>query len=125
MPASPPSRPLLRRQERFCIAYLLGGNASRAAWDAGYTSGNSANQGYRLLKRPEIQARIAELQRSLGRGFAGDAEALLGKLEAIYQQAIEGTYFNAAVRVVELQARIAGRIRSKATLPPELRNDEK
>jgi phage terminase small subunit len=101
---------------------VLGGNATRAAWDAGYTKGNGPNQGYRLLKRPEIQARIADIQRAIGRGSAADAEAVIGKLEAAYRQAVEAQYFNAAARLVEVQARIAGHLKSRVAAP---HSDEK
>ena len=124
--ASPgPAKPLRRRHEKFCIAYVMRGEATRAAWDAGYSSGSGHNQGYRLLRRPQIQARLAELQRGLAQGFAGDAEALLGKLEAVYRQAVEGGYYNAAVRIVEVQARMAGHLKSKARQPLAPENDEK
>ncbi|HEX9702140.1 MAG TPA: terminase small subunit [Rhodospirillales bacterium] len=115
---SPEPNPLLRRQERFCQLFAVTGNATTAAYQAGYKFEAARNQGYRLLRRPEIQARVAELQRELARAINFDAEVTLARLEAVYRQAIEGGYLNAAARVVEMQARIAGQLRSKATLPP-------
>ena len=114
-----------RRHEKFCIAYVMKGEATRAAWDAGYSGGSAHNQAYRLLKRPEIQARIAEIQRGLARGFAADAEALLGKLEAVYRHCIEAGRYNAAVRVVEVQARMGGHLKTQARQPHVAENDEK
>ncbi len=118
-------RPWLRRHERFCQLFVVYGNAAEAAYKAGYAFAGSANQGYRLLKRPEIQARIAELHRALATHFSLDAEVLLGKLEAVYRQAIEAESLSAAARVVELQARMAGHLTSRARLAAAPADDDK
>ena len=101
------------RHEAFCQHFVLLGNASYAAVDAGYARPSSRNQGYRLMRRPAIRTRIAEIRRVLGRAYCLDAEVLLGKLEAIYQRANENHFFHAAARAVELQARIAGNVHSR------------
>ncbi len=98
------------RHEAFCQHFVLLGNASYAAIDAGYSPPSSRNQGYRLMRRPQIRARIAEIRRVLARAYCLDAQVLLGKLEAVYQRANENHFFHAAARAVELQARIAGHI---------------
>ncbi len=100
------------RHEAFCQHFVLLGNASYAAIDAGYARPSARNQGYRLMRRPAIRARIAEIRRVLARAYCLDAEVLLGKLEAIYQRANEHHFFHAAARAVELQARIAGHVPS-------------
>jgi len=115
--AAPQAKPLRPRQERFCQLYAVIGNASDAAWQAGYTFADSRNRGYRLLRRPEIQARVAELQRDLARAIRFDAEMMLGKLEGIYRQAVQGGYYNAAARIVEIQARVAGHLRLQSAAP--------
>ena len=112
-PESPEARtdPLLNpRHEAFCQHFVLLGNAAYAAVDAGYARPSSRNQGYRLMRRPAIRARIAEIRRVLARAYCLDAEVLLGKLEAVYQRANENHFFHAAARAVELQARIAGHV---------------
>ncbi len=98
------------RHEAFCQHFVLLGNASYAAIDAGYARPSSRNQGYRLMRRAAIRARIAEIRRVLARAYCLDAQVLLGKLEAVYQRANENHFFHAAARAVELQARIAGYI---------------
>ena len=105
------------RHEAFCQHFVLRGNAACAAIDAGYARPSSRNQGYRLMSRPAIRARIAEIRRVLARAYCLDAEVLLGKLEAIYQRANENHFFNAAARAVELQARIAGHAPSRPLAP--------
>ena len=102
-------KPLRARHEAFCQYFVLGGNATYAARAAKYSPQSSRNQGYRLMRQPRIVARIGEIRRGLARAYAIDAEVLLGKLEAIYQRAVEDHHFHAAVRAVEAQARIADR----------------
>ncbi|MBI2587168.1 MAG: terminase small subunit [Rhodospirillales bacterium] len=105
---SAPPKPLRRRHELFCQYFVLYGNAARAAGEAGYAPESCKNQGYRLLKRPEVKARIAEIHRELAGDFNPDGEVLLGKLEAVYRRAVDDGYLNAAARIVELQARLTG-----------------
>ena len=106
-------RPWLRRHEAFCHHFVLYGNASRAALEAGYSVLACKNQGYRLLRRPEVKARIAAIHRAMGADITRDFDVLLGKLEAVYRRAVDGGYLNAAARVVELQARMAGRLAAR------------
>ena len=98
---------LTPRHEAFCQYFVLGGNAAYAARDAGYAAGSSKNQGYRLMRRARIRARVAAIRSELAGVYALDARVLLGKLEALYLRAIEGHHFHAGVRAVEAQARIA------------------
>jgi len=95
------------RHEAFCHYFVLWGNASVVACEAGYSPRSSKNQGYRLMRQPRIRARIADIRRELARAYALDAQVLLGKLESLYQRANEDHHFHAAVRAVEAQARIA------------------
>ena len=50
------------KQARFCDEYLVDLNATQAAIRAGYSQKTAGEIGYELLKKPEVQARIAELQ---------------------------------------------------------------
>jgi len=106
-PETPEPKPLHHRHEAFCHYFVLYGNATAAAIDAGYKSKWARNQGYRLGRQPVIRARIAEICSMLSRDYCLDANVLLGKLEAVYQRAHENHHFHAAARVVEIQARIA------------------
>lgn len=71
-------------------------------------------QASRLLRRPEIAARVAELRAETARRNCLDADALFGKLEAIYDLCIGFGRFGPAVRAVEAQARLAGYLSAKA-----------
>jgi len=110
--------PLPPRQEAFCHYFVLWGNASVAASEAGYARGSAKNQGYRLSQKPRIRARIAALRRGLARAYGLDAEILVGKLEALYQRAIEDHHFHAAARCVEIQARMAGHVEGRFKVVP-------
>lgn len=110
---APGPDPLPPRQEAFCHYFVLWGNASVAASEAGYAPRSAKNQGYRLTQNPRIRARIAALRRGLARAYGLDAEVLVGKLEALYQRAVEDHHFYAAARCVELQARMAGHVEGR------------
>ena len=105
-----PEKSLRHRHEAFCQHFVLLGNATDAAARAGYASEWARNQGYRLMRQPRIQARVAEIRSGLARAYCLDAGVLLGKLEAVYQRAIGNLDFHAAARCVEIQARIAGHV---------------
>ena len=109
-PAAVPdqNKPLRSRHEAFCQHFVLLGNAADAASKAGYAYEWARNQGYRLMRQPRIQARVAEIRSGLASAYCLDAGVLLGKLEAVYQRAVCEHNFHAAARCVEIQARIAG-----------------
>ena len=114
------------QHEVFCRAYVGSGNATEAARKADYSWETAANQAYRLLKRPEIQARVAELTAEraaddaayeatraahrdrLAAMRATEAEALLAKLDPIYEEMLDTGDHSGVLKVVALQARIAG-----------------
>lgn len=50
------------KQERFVQEYLVDLNATQAAIRAGYSAKTAGQQGFDLLKKPEIQSRIAAAQ---------------------------------------------------------------
>ncbi len=111
--AAPGQKSLRPRHEAFCQHFVLLGNATDAAARAGYSYEWARNQGYRLMRQPAIQARVAEIRAGLARVYCLDAGVLLGKLEAVYQRAIGNLDFHAAARSVEIQARIAGHVDKK------------
>ena len=121
-------KPLNPRHEAFCQYFVLGGNATYAARSAGYAPQSCNNQGYRLMRRPRIRARVAAIRSELAHAYGLDAHVLLGKLEALYQRAVEDNCVHAGVRAVEAQARIAGHLQGRAALavraPSRTTNDD-
>ncbi|MBC8337171.1 MAG: terminase small subunit [Rhodospirillales bacterium] len=117
---APAAKKLRHRHEAFCQHFVLCGTATIAAIKAGYSRLSAHNQGYRLMRHPAIQARIAEIHSRLAHAYCLDTDVLLGKLEAVYQRAHETRQFGAAARAVEIQARIARQIIPKQ-IPGELK----
>lgn len=113
----PPLRP---RQENFCRRFVEYANAAVAARAAGYALESAKNHGYRLLKQPQIRARIADLQAELARETATEDEVLIGKLETVYRRAIDDHHFHAAARAVEAQARLIARLRLAGSRGPAI-----
>jgi multidrug efflux pump subunit AcrA (membrane-fusion protein) len=103
-----------RRHENFCRNYALVPNGTRAAHMCGYSRRTARYQASRLLRRSEIAARIAELRAETARRNCLDADALFGKLEAVYDLCIGYGRFGPAVRAVEAQARLAGYLTAQA-----------
>lgn len=103
--------PTLKPQyEEFCQAYVRSPNAGEAAREAGYAFEHRYQQGYRLLQRADICQRIAELRAAAADRDCVRVEALLTKLETFYRLALKDHNANAAVRVIELQAKLVGLI---------------
>jgi len=53
---------LPQMQRMFCIKYFELGNATKAAIEAGYSPRTAKQQGYNLLSKPRVQARLEELR---------------------------------------------------------------
>lgn len=104
-----------RQYETFCYSYVRFPNAGEAAEDAGYSYQNRHQQGYRLLRRPQIQRRIRELREELAAHEAQSVGVLLAKLETSFKRAIKDGNCYAAVRVLELQAKLNGFIAGRPT----------
>ena len=54
------------REKQFISNYLEHFNASKAARDAGYAAGTAGQQGYELLHKPHIKAKIDKYMESAG-----------------------------------------------------------
>jgi phage terminase small subunit len=97
---------LKRRYEAFCRSYAADPNASAAAMAAGYSDDSSEKQGWRLLQRPEIVARIAELRAERAARDSLSLPALLAKLDTAYRIASESGNAMAVVRIAEMEAKL-------------------
>jgi len=96
------------RHETYCQVYVYNANAALAARQAGYAPGSARQQGHRLLRKPGVAARIAEIREGLAQEGCRSTATLLGKLENIYNRALEAGHYIAAARTVEIQSRLAG-----------------
>lgn len=71
---------LTYKEERFCQEYIVDYNQTKAAIRAGYAEKSAAKTGCKLMKRPEILARIFEIQKELADKLMLTRERIVLKL---------------------------------------------
>ncbi len=87
---------------------MSGGRWARAAAiAAGYGEDNAAAQACRLLARVDIQGRIAALREEVAVRQVADTNAVLARLQSIYELALEQNQLNTALRAVAMQLKLA------------------
>jgi hypothetical protein len=91
------------RKEQFCQNYILHRNATKAAKDAGYKEASAYNQGYRLLKEPEVQERIEELANEISTDID-----VISEIEKQYETARNAGHGTTALKALELLSRVRG-----------------
>jgi len=91
------------KQERFCQAYILHRNATKAAATAGYSETSAHNQGHRLLQDERIKERIDELTNEI----STDVD-VISEIEKQYEVARNPGNGNTALKALELLARVRG-----------------
>ena len=94
---------LKEKQEKFCQAYILHRNATRAAIAAGYSEASAHNQGYRLLQDERIQERIQELTNEI----STDVD-VISEIEKQYETARNAGHGAVALKALELLSRVRG-----------------
>lgn len=62
-----PADELTDKQKQFALRYVVHGNKSRAAVEAGYGTGQPGAQAYQLLQLPKVNTYVAQLRESLNR----------------------------------------------------------
>jgi phage terminase small subunit len=100
--------------EVFCQSYVANPNATIAARDAGYHPDYAKQQGYRLLRRPAIVGRIAQLRADIAERECLTPGAMLAKLENAFRAALKRDQPAAAARIVESQAKLVGQLTKPA-----------
>lgn len=72
------------RKIAFIEAYIVNGNnATDAALVAGYSKGGAAQQGYRMLKDPEIMSILRQRQDALANKYQLNTESVIAELSKI------------------------------------------
>ena len=74
---------MTKKQERFCIEYLIDANATQAAIRAGYSKKTAYSQGERLLKNVEVQNYIQEQMKQLESDTIASAEEVIKYLTSV------------------------------------------
>ena len=89
--------------EKFCQSYLISKNATQSAISAGYSERSAHNQGWRLLKEPQIIERLAELE-----GEYNTDVDVITELEKQYEAAKANGNGATALKALEILSRIRG-----------------
>lgn len=105
---------LKEKQEKFCQAYILHRNATRAAIAAGYSEASAHNQGYRLLQDDKIQERIEELTNEI----STDVD-VISEIEKQYETARNAGHGAVALKALELLSRVRGNNTDEDDATPE------
>lgn len=77
------------RHERFCQEYLVDLNATRAAIRTGYSKKTAGQIGHELLKRPDVQERIAELKAERSERTKIDADWVLAQAVKVHERCMQ------------------------------------
>jgi len=100
---------LTARQAAFCEAFVLGGSAAAAARAAGYGATGARTQAWRLLQQPAVRRRLQELRYSAQASETAFAARLMARAERLWDAAQAEDNHGLALRVMQMQFRIAGR----------------
>ena len=117
------------QQEKFCIEYVANGNG-KASYMSAFevtNSGTARVNASKLLKRPEIQARLAELQAEMASAKICAATEIQERLSAVArrelyetitlpngEQVQKQTSIRDSVKALELLAKVNGMFISKS-----------
>ncbi len=107
--ASRPIRPLSGRRRLFCERIAAGASGAEAARAAGYAASNAAQQAWRLLQKPVVQAEVERLRESAELRSQAELDRLLAKVERVFSRAIRDGQCAAALRAVQLEFMLRGR----------------
>jgi phage terminase small subunit len=110
---------LTAKQERFVLLIVKGETQSTAYEKAGYgvkSTKVAATNACNLLKKPNIQGRIAELQASLAQKTVITLESLTEELRDIKAKALAAGSFGPAVAAVVAVAKLNGFMVDKTEL---------
>ena len=110
---------LNEKQEKFCQAYILHRNATRAATAAGYSEASAHNQGYRLLQDEKVQERIEELTNEI----STDVD-VVSEIEKQYETARNAGHGAVALKALELLSRVRGNVSDEDDATEETLEEE-
>ncbi len=101
------------RQRRFAEAFVVSGDASKAATQAGYSSRTATSQGGRLLRHVLVAERISQLQTEAATRAEIDVDGVISMLLESYQDAKGDRQHGPAIRAVELLGKTLGAFKDK------------
>ena len=89
MPKDENRKKLTDRQERFCREYIIYYNATDAAIRAGYSKKTAYSIGSENLKKPELLARVRELQTEQAERLCINADWVVMQLVEVYNRCMQ------------------------------------
>lgn len=89
MPTKNSKTKLTDRQERFCREYIIDYNSTDAAIRAGYSKKTAYSIGSENLKKPELLARVRELQAEQAARLAISADWVILQLVEVYKRCMQ------------------------------------
>ena len=105
------------RQERFANAYITnGGNAAAAARQAGYSEKGAKVAGARLLKFPDVRARISQHVEEIQSEGVATREEVLIYLSSVLRGQVTDTVVLSSGKTVTLKVRTRERLRAAEML---------
>jgi phage terminase small subunit len=107
---------LTPKENAFCDGFVLHGNASKAARDAGYTEHRANAVAWVILRRPRVQARISELRAQIAERSRKKVDDVMVDLETARQAALQHGNLPAAIRASELQGKQIGMFKEQVEL---------
>lgn len=89
MPTKNSKTKLTDRQDRFCREYIIDYNSTDAAIRAGYSQKTAYSIGSENLKKPEVLARVRELQAQQAERLAISADWVILQLVEVYKKCMQ------------------------------------
>ena len=98
------NKPLTPKEYRFCQEWIKDCNGARAARDAGYSERSAAELANRLLRKVNVKARIADMQRRVAELAQIDATYVLTNIKEVGERCMVKEDFNptGAIKSLEL-----------------------
>ena len=92
---------LTAKEKKICQFIADGENQTQAAILAGYSKENAASIASKTIKKPKVQAYLAEIEKEICRNIGLSPELIGGRLEKQYQAAVKSGRTNATFKAVD------------------------
>ena len=96
------------RQERFCREYMQDYNATQAAIRAGYSKKTAYSMGSENLRKPEVLARVRELQEEKCNSLVINEAMIITELAKTYYDCRENADSKGALKALEMLGKHVG-----------------
>lgn len=92
---------LTGKEKKFCEYLADGNNQTQAAILAGYSRDSAASIASRLMKKPQIRAYLAELDKEICRTIGLTPELIGGRVEKEYQEGVRQKRSNMKFKAID------------------------